>query len=282
VLKPFDAYPQPSPQTKATFETKTSAINVTPSSNSQYDIKEIKEDALWLSNTAKIDEVSALRVVVEECQSRTSALLLSRFSEEELLSIREAAGNSKYSSSLPVSYLALVAEPDAIQKTFETQTSRRQRILRTYLSERRHLLKCAEQLLYVCRFETDAGQENGKGKGLEIAPKWQVNCGRRLESKLSADNGDPFVLRCIKAIATNVSNLHTGSGWSLKDVNNEEIEMEWIRNQFAEATHAMEFIWHVFQRVMAFPSSQVVLEWYRLQQSCGFFSNFETVRSLKL
>ena len=54
----------------------------------------MKEDALWLSEKAQIDETSALRVVVEECQSRAAARLSAPFSEDELTNIREAAGNS--------------------------------------------------------------------------------------------------------------------------------------------------------------------------------------------
>jgi nuclear pore complex protein Nup188 len=54
----------------------------------------VKEDALWLSEKAQIDETAALRVAVEECQSRAAARLITLFSEEELASIRETAGNS--------------------------------------------------------------------------------------------------------------------------------------------------------------------------------------------
>ena len=54
----------------------------------------MKEDALWLSEKAQIDETAALRVVVQECQSRAATRLRTPFSEEELAGIRETAGNS--------------------------------------------------------------------------------------------------------------------------------------------------------------------------------------------
>jgi nuclear pore complex protein Nup188 len=134
LARPFDSSP-PTAQTKSVFETKTSAINVTPSSDARYDIKQLKEDALWLSASAKIDEVSALRIVVQECQARTTAKLLGRFSEAELASIRESAGDSKFSSPVTASLLSRGADITELQVDFVTDDNRRQRILFPGVSE---------------------------------------------------------------------------------------------------------------------------------------------------
>jgi nuclear pore complex protein Nup188 len=278
--QPFDAHGQPTAQTKAAFETKTSAINVTPSSSARYDIKEVKEDSLWLSKVAKIDEISALRLVTEERQSRTSAQLLGQFSEEELASIRDAAGNSQYSSSIPVSLLVTGLDPAAIKQQFTRPDTRRQRIFRTYLSERRYLLKCTERLVdAVCsnRNLTDE-DDKGKGKAVELAPSWQLTCGMALVSRWDLDNVQPIVLRCVRAVSTNLKNLGEGSGWSDQDGERGDIELEWTRSQFTEATHALELLWQFLATVVGVPSSRVALEWFRLQQSYGFFNSFESVR----
>jgi nuclear pore complex protein Nup188 len=275
---PFEFFSEPSPQTKTAFETKTSAINVTPSSNTRYDIKELKEDALWLSKTAKIDEVLALRIVVQEYQSRASAQLQGRFSEEELTNLREAAGNSKYSSQIPVSLLSGGTDPEAIQKEFETEDNRRQRIFYTYLSERRYLLKCAEQLFHVFFAFQDTQTENGKGKGLEVASSWLETIGKALAARMASRDTEEFILGCIKAITTNTQNLGTSSGWSGVDGEREDVESAWARNQLLEATHAMEIIWEFLIFMLEIPSSQVALAWFRLQQGCEFFNNFEAVR----
>lgn len=271
---PFEAYPAPSSQTKATFETRTSAINATPSSTAQYDIKEVKEDALWLSKTAQIDEVSALRITVEECQSRATAQLQGPFSEEELASIREAAGESKYSSPIPVSLLSQGVDAEAIKKEFDNQHSRRERILQTYLSERRNFLKCGEHLLHACFSNPESLAENGKGKGPQVAPSWIIERGRALASQLELNGGDKFSLRCIKFIDTKIKSIENGSGWFSEDGGRENVEIAWIQTQIVEATHSMEILWHFLVYVIGFPSSQVALGWFRLQQSFGFFNTF--------
>ncbi|KAH7409165.1 nucleoporin-like protein [Cadophora sp. MPI-SDFR-AT-0126] len=278
---PYAAYPPPSVETKIAFDTKTSAINVTPSSNAQYDIKEIKEDALWLSKAANINEVSALRVVVEECQSRAAAQLLGPFSEEELASIRDGAGNNRYSSSIPVGLMSQGAEAQQTQKEFGLQENRRKRILRTYLSERRHILKCSERIFhqvflsYVLPDET-----TGNGTPFAIVPEWlQTFVTGPFTRKLNADKfpgPNDILKRCIGGITTNMKNLMTGSGWFSEDGGREDVEMDWTRSQITEAIHSMELMWQFLQNYCHEPcSSETVLAWFNLQQDYNFFSSFD-------
>lgn len=282
---PYAAYPPPSAQTKNAFDTKTSAINVTPSSNSQYDIKEIKEDALWLSKAANIDEISALRIVVEECQSRAAAQLLGPFSEEELASIRDAAGNNRYSSSIPIGLMSQGADPLQMQKEFGTQETRRKRILRTYLSGRKHLLKCSERFFHQC-FANNQGDDsddesNGTGKESAGTPSWLERMGDAFYESLSQGgfpSPDGSLLRCISGITTNMKSLMAGSGWLSEDGGREDIEIDWTRNQMTEAIHSMELMWQFFQYYCDETcSSEVVLAWFRLQQDYSFFNRFEMV-----
>ena len=276
LTSPFDAFAEPSAQTKAIFETRTSAINVTPSSNARYDVKEIKEDALWLSSTVKIDEVTALRVVVEECQSRASAQLLGSFSEEELASIREAAGNSRYTSSVPVALLSQGADPEVIKEEFEAKDNRKQRILFTYLSERTYFLKCVERLLHAV-FVSGANSEDGKGR--DTTP-WLAECGKAIIAKLEKKNVDDLLLRGTRYIETNIKNIEIGSGWFGEEGGRESVEMGWITNQITEATHTMEILWHFLTYVVECPSSQLALAWFKLQQTFGFFGSFSMVRTV--
>ena len=277
--KPFDAYAQPSAQSKAAFETKTSAINVTPSSTAKYDIKQIKEDSLWLSKAANIDEVSALRLVIEECQCRTSIQLLGNFSEEELVGIRDAAGNSQ--SSIPVSLLERGLDPEIIQQQFTLADTRKQRILRTYFSERRYLLKCSERLIDAYFSKTDlTGEygpgEFGKGKGVET-PSWKVTAGENLVRRIDLLNITPVILGCIGAVSKNLRNIDAGSGWADQDGDRGNIGLEWAHNQLTEATFALELLSQFILYILGSATSQLVLDWFRLQQAYGFFSNFESV-----
>jgi nuclear pore complex protein Nup188 len=275
--KPFDAFPEASPQTKSLFEQKTSAINVTPSTGSRYDIKEIKEDTLWLSNIAKVDEVSALRIVVGECQSRPAAQLHGPFSEEEVASLHEASGNTKYSSDIVLAALPQGVDAKQIKKTFDSQDARRQRILLTYLSERRHFLKCAELLIRSSRSVHSYVAQSRKGKGTDPLKTRLQNIGSNVEQKLG--NGDTLMIRAAAAIKANVRNMESPSGWFGEAGFTDSFELEWNRSQITEITHAMEIIFEIIDRSETVTSSQVILEWLRLLQTCEFFGSLQTVSS---
>ncbi|RFU34596.1 hypothetical protein B7463_g1730, partial [Scytalidium lignicola] len=269
---PFNAFPKPSAQSKSAFETKTSAINVTPSSKTKYDIKEVKDDAQWLSKEANISETSALRVVVEECQSRPYAKLRGRFSEEELISIQEAAGDNKASNVLPLPLLSSGLDVNTIKTDFDSLNTRRARIITTYLSERRYLLKCVETLLQRHLYRTDSSLQRGKGKDLELATSWVENIAEGLWKELAIS--DEFLLECFKAIRSYVENITAGSGFYRGEGAREEIEIEWTCTQLAEATHTMEIIFQVVDSSTGIQSSTVVLGWFQLISQFGFFNDF--------
>lgn len=205
---PSKAFPAPSQQSKAAFETKTSAINVTPSSNTRYNIKEVKEDAIWLSNEARIDEVTALRIVLEECQDRSSAQLLGRFSNEELASIREAAGATQAST-------ALLSDSDAIQEDFDCPKSRRQRILSTYLSARRNILQCLNVVFQKTLYSGPEASGGRKGKDPQAPESWVQRIGNNLVRAMG--DQDRWIVEAISTIAVHATNLGSGSGWLKQD-----------------------------------------------------------------
>ena len=160
------------------------------------------------SSEAKIDEVTALRIVLEECQDRPSAQLLGRLSNEELASIQEAAGASQAST-------ALLLDPDAIQEDFDSQKSRRQRILSTYLSERRNLLRC---LNIVCQKTLYSGPEasgDHKGKDPQVPESWMQRIGNKVVPAMG--DQDKWIVEAILAIEITARSLSSGSSWFKED-----------------------------------------------------------------
>lgn len=273
---PFSAFPGPSQQTRSAFDAKTSAINVTPSSNARYDTKEIKEDALWLSKEAAIDEVSALRVVIVEWQFRTYAQLLDRLSSEELAGIQEAAGQSQ--SYLPTALFSQATDAKTTEAAFNTPDSRRSRILRTYLSERRHLLKCVDTILQKSLHERDQSQHlGGKGKSNEAAVSKIVEYGQSLVG-LTPKETETVLLEFIEGVGATIKRLDSGSGWYKEDGGREDIETEWINSQITEATSAMELIFQTLHTIESPPSSNIVLAWLGFVTNYTFFDGFTTVR----
>ena len=240
---PFKAFQAPSPQTRATFETKTSAINVTPSSDTRYNIKEVKGDALWLSNEAKIDEITALRIVVEECQDRPTTQLLGRLSNEELASIQEAAGTVQAST-------ASLLDSNAIQEDFDLSKSRQQRILSKYLSERRHLLQCLNIVCQKTLYSTPEAPRDPKGKAPQVSESWVQVMGGKVLSAMG--DQDRWIVEAISAIEINAGNLSSGSGWFKEDGGCQDIgELSWER---------MRFCWSVWCTTASITSPKKIIQ----------------------
>lgn len=270
--QPF-ADSKPTPQTKQLFETKTSAINVTPSSDARFDIGQVKADTLWLNEVGGFDEVSALRIVVQECQARVSAKLLGDFSEEELASLRVAAGDSKFSSPVTAILQGRGVDPIEAQTQFQTEDKRRQRILELYQSERRYFVKCLERLIFAALKKNAKNEGQKKGKQATVTHTWLEASGRDILAAIGRT--DTFFLQCLKSIERNVQNISHGSGWY--DGTRADIESDWIRTQLIEATHTMEILLQMVFADAEFPTSQLTLGWFRLLHSCQFFNAFATV-----
>jgi nuclear pore complex protein Nup188 len=234
----------------------------------------VKTDALWLSGSAKIDEVSALRIVVQECQARTTAKLLGRFSEAELASIRESAGDSKFTSPVTASLLSRGADITVIKAEFATEDNRRQRILLLYLSERRYFLECLNRLVQAAYIKKCLDLETQKQNAAPAADNWLQGNGRVFITS-DIKSTEQFRLRCIQAIRNNVESIGNGSGWYSGE--RQELEVEWIRTHLTEATHTMETLFYLIYFDDEFPTSESILRWFELLRDCGFFDQFTMV-----
>lgn len=273
--RPFDAFQSPSAQTKASFEQKTSAINVTPSAKPRYNLKQIKEDALWLSEAVSVDEVSALRVAVVECQNRTSAQLLSPFSEEESAGIREAAGNTKYSSAIPLSLLSQAVDVEETKAAFETQNARRRRILSTYLLERNSFLATYNNLLQSTRSFQARDTNGGNSKQPAVPATWLETLGLDLLKQIGAEN--TILHRSFDSIKQCVQSFEQGCKCFPDEAEKEDVELQWARGHLTQIVHTMEIAFDTIVSSRYVSSSKAVLEWLQLATSYNFFNTLETV-----
>ena len=269
---PLDVFLPPSAQTKSSFEQKTSAINVTPSANSRYDLKQIKEDALWLSEAVSVDQVSALRVAVVECQDRAAARLLSPFTEDELAGIREAAGNTKYSTTLPLSILSQPADPEDVKKEFESENARRKRLLDTYLVERSSFLAAFNIVIQAARLfqarENEISSESLK------EPTWLEALGLELVKDFGKSN--VFLSHSVEVIQKTIEDFEKGCGGFTDNATKEEIDIPWGRGLLAQVVHTAESIFDLVVSNPEATSSKNLLDWFRLVTNHKYFSTLET------
>ncbi|GME57891.1 Nucleoporin [Neofusicoccum parvum] len=275
--KPFQPFQPPNTQSKSAFETKTAAINVTPSDNGQYNIDDIKEDTKWLSAEVNIEEVSALRIVVLEWHARPATQLLAGFTEEETLSVQDAAGGANLGSStfLPKSSILAATASGMGQNfaAFHSKEKRQIRILETYLSERIHILKISDLLV---RLGAAAAQANGSASaaalGADAQPAWVGELGKRVFS--SQKTG--FIKDGTKALQKRFQGIAAGSGW-YKDVpeGNEEAEELWGQSQLAEAICILQLIFTHVDTTPDLLPSDVVVDWFEAMAGCSFCKDIQ-------
>lgn len=272
------AFPPPSAQSKAAFETKTSAINVTPQSI-PHDISEIKDDTLWLSNEVHLDEIGALRLVVEERQSRSTTALLGPLTTEETIAITDAAGHRTET-------VADGIDPTVIEKESNTVQCRRRQLLQLYLAEREGFWQCFSRFIVIGN-----QQSSSRAKAVAITGRDDAQptlCGPE-QIWVTLLDRQTWISPFTKAIRSNVESLNKGpSGWLVDGCPSLEIELSRGRNLLVESILAMEIIMQVLMAqssaktssLSTLHSPETVLEWLNTMQACNFLDIFDSVRVL--
>ena len=285
LARSFSPYSAPTSQTKASFETKTSAINVTPSPHAHYDIKEIKDDTLWLSKETNIDEVAALRITLLEWQTRSAVQLLRGSPGDQATNLTGARGINQLQASFFDPGSSLLAKSSFLgesEPSFDDNKARRQRLLETYLSERRYILKTSE---YVT-FDASCNGIDGSDKATSQAkrkPDWLDEVGSSILSSWSVEEDSKasrrsLVIETVESLRARFEALKEGSGWLADQGVEEDIELAWGRNQLVEAIHIMQILLNVLEFFPILLKSPAVLAWFRLMSECGFFEVLQLVR----
>ena len=268
LARPFDPFSFTQSNTKSAFDTKISAVNVTPTSQSDYSIDEIKEDSLWLSKEAQIDEISALRIVVLEFQSRPTTQLQTTFSTEEVVSLQAAAGNINSESSNLLASALFSAANGLNSQPQNPQEQRRLRAIQLYLSERQNLLACSKII-----FQVGFCQQERKDSGIAEEPSWIE---RIAKSFLSSQEESPerFLHYCITALNSNFKKLDAGSGWFKAEGGRQDVEAEWLLCRIIEFIHILEMSLVILDyRKEDTRTPANVLEWFQFVSKYAFFEN---------
>ena len=288
LLRSVAPYPEPTSVTKSTFDTKTSAINVTPPSHARYNIEEIREESLWLSERTRIDEVSALRIAVLEWQTRPAKRLLSgstvgayTHDHEQFMRASRLAQSQHGLEQIAVGQQGLVEGADSQSD----RSARRRRLIEILLAERRYVLKCSEYILEHTLCILDDNETARKSKHEVVRWRWLEDIGLGLLSHWSPDraaNGkseaqsSTFLVDAIGAIRHRLQSLGSGSGWSEAD-SGEDFEIMWGCNQAIEIIHIMQIMQALLQSATTVLQGALVLPWFRLMGECGFLDDFQLV-----
>ena len=285
LFQPIAPFSSPSNQSKSSFDTKTSPINVAQKEHSQYDIDEVKEDTLWLSKTVQIDELAALRIVVLEWQTRSAAQLLQ---SRSLRSVPDPGQTLNHSITGHGSLLARSQSHGQGAPKLSTELVRKSRLLDLFLQERRYLLKCAEFILSFALHDAAEREAAGAESIAAGETQWLTDIGLDLLCQWSQEatvstkkphQGKSFLIEATTAIQARIRKLGEGSGWSVPETIQTDIEILWGTNQAIEIVHMMQIMQDLLQSTTTITNADSIIPWFRLMSEVAFLEGFQLVRT---
>lgn len=255
---PFESFPPPDSDSKANFDSLTSAINISPDDKAPYDIQQIKSDSLWLSKEVNIEEPAALRMVVLEWQKRAQIRLQSGACDDALSRRDEPESNLRASArdKLP-------APSELDPEHFNSEEQRRLRLLRIYLAEKTSVLKIIGWLFCV-QCPTRPRQPLG------LLNKIGDSTFKILRA--SSFTKELKLVPYIEAIRKRLQQMDAGSGFLAASGGNADIEMLWAEAQLAEMIEIMQLFFILITRTKGAPASEVVISFFTLMAEFRFFT----------
>ncbi|KAH7132230.1 nucleoporin subcomplex protein binding to Pom34-domain-containing protein [Dendryphion nanum] len=270
LTSPWKPFVEPSSVEKTLFDTKTAPINVTPSSIAPYSIEDIKADALWLSQQAKISEAVALRLVVLEWQNRPTVQLLTGYAEEEALSMRDAAGLANLGASTFIPNASILSTlPTQSSAQFDSVDQRRLRIIEIYHSTRIAILRISQLLV---SWGAAAGLRLSRGQEYCVNEDWLEKLGRDVASRQTQKT--PNVLdSCISSIRETTVGLRNGVClWAVSEETQDVAAVQWLDSQHIELVHLLHLaIVHADLLTKKFVATQTVELWFNFLHEQGFY-----------
>lgn len=281
--RPWKPFPDPSTQEKNKFDSKTAPISVTPSKNGHYNIEEIKEDSLWLSKEARISEYAALRLVMQEWQSRPAIQLLSGLTEEEALSVQEAAGLANLGASTFIPNSSILATPSTLalqsDAQFESSDQRRLRIIDIYHSTCACILRVS-QLLISWGCAKNLRNEKIYSKDYRVCQDWLEQLGQAIAVKQNRkDTTSATALdQCAAAVKARLESLDNGYQWTVPDSIQEAASMKWATAQTVELVHLLHTaLVHADLVTERYIPGNTIEEWFTCFAVRGFLRDFPVV-----
>ncbi|KAK3954115.1 nucleoporin subcomplex protein binding to Pom34-domain-containing protein [Pseudoneurospora amorphoporcata] len=277
---PSKTFEPPTSQTKADFETKTAAINVTQTPNERFNIKTIKDDAIWLSTNVNISQVAALRIVVVEFQSRAQAHLVGPLSTQDVDNIQEAAGvsDAQTSNILALLNLSTLADAETTWADFEKDATRRQRLLAHYLSERRSFMSSAESLV-TFMLHSSAAMLNQETHNLrrEIVKEAFEYDEFDDHSEINISFFEALIPRYFTVLQDAIKRAQTGPANVEERLLTEQINIDWTRTALTEAIHAMTVSFQILDLSgPMFTTPEIITQWYQIMNTYEFLDSISS------
>ncbi|KAF2851837.1 nucleoporin-like protein [Plenodomus tracheiphilus IPT5] len=280
--RPWKPFADPSTQEKTKFDSKTAPINVTPAPNGHYDIEEIKRDSLWLSKQAQISEYAALQIVVQEWQGRATAQLLSGLTEEEALSVQEAAGITNLGASTFMPNSSILTRPLASRSSeLKAEHLRQLRILGIYHSTCASIIRVSQLLVSWGSASQLRSQTIYGNNYMARCAGWIEELGQAIATRQngpSSNSGAKALDECLKAVVKRGDLLDSGHNFSVDASIWDTVSEYWAVAQTTELLHLLHLAFvHADLVVKGFVPAATIEDWITAFSRRGFFRDFPVV-----
>ncbi|KAF2643867.1 hypothetical protein P280DRAFT_445090 [Massarina eburnea CBS 473.64] len=282
--RPWKPFPEPSEQERKRYETEVAPAKVTGSPDGHYKLDEIKEDSLWLSKEAKISQYVALRLVVQEWQSRPSIQLLSGLTEEEALSVQDAAGFSHLGASTFVPKSSIIGtQGGQTDAHFDSADQRRLRIMDIYYSTCASIIRIS-QLLMAWGGARDLRKKmpDTYPSDYRVCEDWLEQMGQAIavkqNQKEATPSDAPALDKCIRAIKVRVNAMDTGLSWDVPEAFQDAATIRWLNAQTTELVHLLHIaLFHADLSAKDYIPTSTIEEWFTTMSEICFFRDFPCI-----
>lgn len=230
-----------------------------------YDIEEFKEDVVWLSHHGKVDELTALRVVLLEWQNRASFRLL------------KDSGNEPVGTFNATQRPTLAAEGGAeTPDVFLSETRKHMRLLHLLLAEKEAILAVSVQVSAVA---THAGVPS-----LHRTVPWfsslhqaVTETSARTKKTMPDASVQEYIPRCVNAIQACLIKFENGSGWTLGDADTTALEEAFRTSQLVNVANLLRLLF-VHTLASSTPDTPASVQgWFSHVDEYGFFTQLRPV-----
>ena len=260
---------KPSEQSKAEFDERTAAINITPTQNGRYNLKQMKDDALWLSQSAEIDEVSALRIVVLEWQSRPLVRLVRADVDEQGSqgwdTTQRKKGNLAYGEQ---------------GKDTDYDRVRRSELLKLFMHERQYAIEAAYLLAFVSVPPDVHASTRGRIYTSSTRNRIMEDCGDEILKAWKMDTASPshFVISSVGFIESRLHWLDRPARWFEDSEEAQDLELLHCQTIVVEIIHALQALFNVFSS-SPLPHADALVAWYGFMKKTHFLDALRSPRS---
>ncbi|KAJ2893761.1 hypothetical protein MKZ38_008282 [Zalerion maritima] len=275
--EPSKTFAPSSQQSKSVFENLTSPIQIAPTPNGRYDVKQIKEDTKWLSETVTINEETALRIILVEFQSRAQNQLRGPLSTQDVVNLQDAAGltNSQASSIFPSLNFTNTMDADSLWSEFDEPKSRKRRLLETYFTERRYFMMSADYVL----------SKKLRGR-LPTAPIAISSSNGSQQQQVALPGGpdkqmyQDMLLKYLQLLEETLESAALPLESTIQEAEfvTAELEQEWTKSHLAVAVHALGVIFQVLDmKECNFAPISIIDKWFEFVGHFGFLDGLQAV-----